>query len=80
MTNEVQCSIYKSANDVNDETILRRIQGDGVCSIDMIAYEVRYHRSCYLILRNKVRPVSGEEKYSIYNEAYKNCALIWKAC
>lgn len=75
MTNEVQCSIYKSANDVNDETILRRIQGDGVCSIDMIAYEVRYHRSCYLILRNKVRPVSGEEKYSIYNEAYKKlCA------
>ena len=45
-TKDRQISLRQKARELDDDALLTRIQGYGDDSVDMIAYDVRYHRSC----------------------------------
>ncbi|MES9880281.1 MAG: hypothetical protein ABW185_05300, partial [Sedimenticola sp.] len=46
----------------NHEELSYRIQGDGDCSIDLIAVNARYHRTCYYSLRRNTKPNINTDK------------------
>ena len=54
--NPFQQYIYNCLKSTENIIVLRRIQGNGDCPIDMVAAEARYHKPCYDNLRHKVRP------------------------
>ena len=51
--------------------VLRRIQGNYDCSIDMVAAEARYHKTCYDNLRHIIRPRAESDAHSQYPSAFE---------
>ena len=66
----VQQDIYQCIKNADDVIVLRRIQGNFDCSIDMVAAEARYHKTCYDNLRHNIRPRVESDAYLHYSNAF----------
>ena len=62
-TNSRQQTIYDKARYLNDEEMLIKIQGYGQDSIDMIAADFRYHKSCMDNYMNRKVPTVNKNEY-----------------
>ena len=67
----MQQYIYQCVKDSDDVIVLCRIQGNYDCSIDMVAAEARYHKTCYDNLRHSIRPRVKSDTYSQYSSAFE---------
>ncbi len=70
-TTSVQKTIFDNVVRCDDQTVLTRIIGDNDCSIDMIAAEARYHRTCYLNLANKAKTKDSSKDVNEFDAAFE---------
>ena len=67
----VQQYIYQCVKDSDAVIVLLRIQGNYECSIDMVAAEARYHKTCYDNLGHNIRPRVESDAYSQFSSAFE---------
>lgn len=72
-TDQRQRSIYCKALELQDDKMLLKIQGLGNKPLDMVAADIRYHKSCLdkFMNRRNVFPVAATTRFDVYDSAFR---------
>lgn len=73
-TKERQDKVHKKAKELQDEALLRKIEGFGDDHIDFVAYDFRYHTRCMnqlLAARGKSDTGSENSSVSVHEKTFQ---------
>ena len=69
-TTDRQNSVWTKAKELNDENMLRQLQGFGNSCIDMVASDFRYHRTCHDSYMMKTPADSGPKPPNTFDAGF----------